>query len=98
MLLYSVKWYSFLGYDIRDGLGYIDARWHVSEAEIQRRIDLHLSKEMNNILEVDIAEMIVSDAFAYDKNKEPDAKYFIAYETNNKIIPLFIQVPQMNGY
>ena len=53
---------------------------------------------MNNIMEVDIAEMIVSDAFAYDKNKEPDAKYFIAYETNNKIIPLFNQVPQMNGY
>ena len=30
-------------------------------------------------------QIIVFDAFAYDKNKETDAKYFIVYGNNKKL-------------
>ena len=33
-----------------------------------------------------------------EKNKETDVKYFIGYENNNKIKPLFNEVLQMIGY
>ena len=49
-------------------------------------------------MRVEIQKIIVSDAFACGKNKETDAKCFIGYETGNKIIPLFIEVPQMIEY
>ena len=53
---------------------------------------------MINVMRVEIQKIIVSDAFACGKNKETDAKCFIGYETGNKIIPLFIEVPQMIEY
>ena len=36
------------------------------------------------------------DEFAYGKNKEKNAKYFNRYNTDNKIRPLFIKLPQMS--
>lgn len=38
------------------------------------------------------------DAFSYGITKETDATCFIGYETDNKIMPLFIEVSQMIGY
>ena len=44
-------------------------------------------------MDVDFGKTIVYDAFGYDINNKTDAKYFIGYETDNRIITLFIEVP-----
>lgn len=42
--------------------------------------------------------MLLPDEFVYGygKNKETDAKYFIAYKTGKKIRPLLIKLPKMS--
>lgn len=62
------------------------------------KVFFHISKEMINIMAAFIEKIIVSNAFVIGINKEADAVYFIGYETDNKIRPLFIEVPQMNGF
>lgn len=62
------------------------------------KVFFHISKEMINIMAAFVEKIIVSNAFVIGINKEADAVYFIGYETDNKIRPLFIEVPQMNGY
>lgn len=44
--------------------------------------------------------MLLPDEFVYGygKNKETDAKYFIAYKTRKKIRPLLIKLPKMSWY
>lgn len=47
-------------------------------------------KKVIDIDKVNIENILASNEFAYDKNKETDAKYFIGYKTGKKIRPLFI--------
>ena len=47
-------------------------------------------KKVIDINKVNIENILASNEFAYDKNKETDAKYFIGYKTGKKIRPLFI--------
>ena len=37
------------------------------------------------VFDINNEQIIVFDAFAYDKNKETDAKYFIVYDNNKKL-------------
>ena len=70
------------------------------DAEITeiKKVDFYNSKEMIDEMNVEIQKIIISDAFACGKNKETGVKCFIGYETGTKIIPLFIEVPQMIEY
>ena len=47
-------------------------------------------KDKNDVMSAGIEKKIVSDAFAYRKNKKRDPRYFIGYETDKTIIQLMI--------
>ena len=53
---------------------------------------------MINVMEEDTEKIIVSDVFAYGINKETDAKYFIVYESHNKVGRSFTETLQMTEY
>ena len=53
---------------------------------------------MINVMEEDTEKIIVSDVFAYGINKETDAKYFIVYESHNKVARSFTETLQMTEY
>ena len=49
------------------------------------KIKFHNSKEVIQVSDVDIEKILISDEFAYGKNKETGAKYFIGLKTGKKI-------------
>lgn len=63
------------------------------DVEIEKK-KFHSSKKIINIHEVYIEKILLSNEFAYAKNKEADLKYFIGHKTD-KNRPLFIVLPEM---
>ena len=59
--------------------------------------EFYCSEELTDANDVDIEKILVLDQFAYNKNKETNAKYFIGYKTD-KIRSLLIELPQMVGF
>ena len=50
--------------------------------EIKKQIQI---LKQIQVFDINNEQIIVFDAFAYDKNKETDAKYFIVYDNNKKL-------------
>ena len=58
--------------------------------------DFHKNKKLNNINDIDVNKILVSKKESYGiKNS---FKYFIGYNDNDIIRPLYIRLPQMTGY
>ena len=55
----------------------------------------HKSKEPIDLFSVNVDQIAVSDKF---KHNNEVFKYFIVYEKGEIVTPLFIILPQMNGY
>ena len=61
-----------------------------------KRSSFYNNKKINNIEDIDVNNILVSKKEPYGtKNSH---KYFIGYNDNDNIIPLFIKLPQMTGY
>ena len=54
------------------------------------------NKKMNKIEDIDVNNILVSKKESYGKKNS--LKYFIGYNDNDIIRPLFIRLPQMTGY
>lgn len=52
---------------------------------------VHCYKIPISVSNLDVKKVLVYDGFAYSKNKETEAKYFIGYKTVNTLL-------QMSGY
>ena len=57
--------------------------------------EFHKSKQAIDLDSVDTGKIVVSDRF---KHSEEGFKYFIGYQENERVKPLCIILPQMNGY
>ena len=57
--------------------------------------EFHRSKQAIDLHLVDTGKIVVSDRF---KHSEEGFKYFIGYQKDEIVKPLFIILPQMNGY
>ena len=57
--------------------------------------EFHKSKQAIDLDSVDTDKIVVSDRF---KHSEEGFKYFIGYQENERVKPLCIILPQMNGY
>ena len=57
--------------------------------------DFHRAKKAMDLDLVDTRKIVVSDRF---KHSEEGFKYFIGYQEDEIVKPLFIILPQMNGY
>ena len=55
----------------------------------------HKSKEPIDLMPVNVDQIVVSDKF---KHSEEGFKYFIGYQESEIVKPLYIILPQMNGY
>ena len=55
----------------------------------------HISKEPTDLMSVNLDQIVTSDKFNYN---EDDFKYFIGYQKDKIVKPLFIILPQMSGY
>ena len=64
--------------------------------EIEKK-KFHSSKSPIATNDIDINEIVISDASAYGKNKKADATFFIGYTDDKKIRPFCIQLPKMNA-
>ena len=61
-----------------------------SDVEIEKK-KFNGSKELADLMDVNIKKLLISSGFAYVKNKD----YFIGYKTSKtKIRPLYIKHPQ----
>ena len=58
----------------------------------------NLKDQKGQPMEEEKEKIIVSDVFAYGINKETDAKYFIVYESHNKVGRSFTETLQMTEY
>ena len=57
--------------------------------------EFHKSKQVIDLDSVDTDKIVVSDRF---RHSEEGFKYFIGYQENERVKPLCIILPQMNGY
>ena len=57
---------------------------------------LYNNKKINNIEDIDVNNILVSKKEPYGTKNS--LKYFIGYNDNDNIIPLYIKLPQMTGY
>ena len=57
--------------------------------------EFHKSKQAIDLDSVDTDKIVVSDRF---KHSEEGFKYFFGYQENERVKPLCIILPQMNGY
>ena len=57
--------------------------------------EFHKSKEPIDLLSIDLDQIVVSDKF---KHNDEGFKHFIGYLKGEIIKPLYIILPQMNGY
>ena len=55
----------------------------------------HKSKQLIDLMSVNVGQIVVSDKFKHNKE---GFKYFIGYQKNEIVKPLYITLPQMNGY
>ena len=55
----------------------------------------HMSKEPINLMSVNLNQIFVSDRFNHNNN---DSRYFIGYQEDEIVKPLYIILPQMTGY
>ena len=63
-----------------------------------KKMERYYSKKAINVKNVDVEKILISDEFAYEKNKEKDGKYFIRYKKSEQIRPVAIRLPQMSRY
>ena len=56
----------------------------MGDVEIEKK-KFRCSKKAIDVNKVDIKKSLVSGEFAYDENKEKDAKYLIGYKSGKKI-------------
>lgn len=63
-----------------------------------KKMERCYSKKAINVKNVDVEKILISDEFAYEKNKETDGKYFIRYKKSEQIRPVAIRLPQMSRY
>ena len=61
-----------------------------------KRSSFYKNKEINNIEDIDINNILVSKKKRYGTKNS--LKYFIGYNDNDNIRPLCIRPPQMTGY
>ena len=54
------------------------------------------NKTINNIEDIDVNNILVSKKESYGNKNS--VKYFIGYNDNDVIRPLYIRLPQMTGY
>ena len=54
------------------------------------------NKKINNIDDIDVNKILVSNKESYGTNNS--LKYFIGYDDNDVIRPLYVRLPQMTGY
>ena len=60
--------------------------------------DFRSSKTTVDINDRDFNKILLSDKFAYGKNKRKVFKYFIGYKNSEKVNPLYIEPMQMIAY
>ena len=61
-----------------------------------KRSSFYKNKKINNIEDIDVNNILVSKKGPY--GTKHSYKYFIGYNDNDNIRPLFIRLPQMTGY
>ena len=61
-----------------------------------RKSDFYKNKKINNIEDIDVNNLLVSKKELYGNKNS--LKYFIGYNDNDIISPLYIRLPQMTGY
>ena len=61
-----------------------------------RKSNFYKNKKINNIEDIDVNNILVSKKESYGNKNS--LKYFIGYNDNNIIRPLYIRLPQMTGY
>ena len=94
---YPIEKYFFLQYDMKEIVDHdtenvIEVFFKFGDNKTGIK-EFHCSKEVTNVGDVTIEKILVSGEFAYNKNKETNAKYFKGYKTD-KIRPLLIELPQ----
>ena len=67
------------------------------DVKIEKK-ECHSSKKAVDVKDVDINKILVSNEFAFSKNKKTESKYFIRHKMGKKIKPLFVTVPQISRY
>ena len=72
-------------------------QFKLGDVEIEKK-KFRYSKKAIDVNKIDIKKSLVSGEFAYDENKEKDAKYLIGYKTGKKIRPLPTTLPQTSEY
>ena len=55
------------------------------DVKIEKKKEFHCSKMVINVNNLDVKKLLVSDKFAYGKNKETNVKYFIGYKKLKKL-------------
>ena len=61
-----------------------------------KRNSFYKNKKINNIEDIDVNNILVSQKESYGTKNS--LKYFLGYNDNDNIRPLFIRLPQMTGY
>ena len=61
-----------------------------------RKSDFYKNKKINNIEDIDVNNLLVSKKELYGNKNS--LKYFIGYNDNDIISPLYIRLPQMTRY
>ena len=61
-----------------------------------KKSDFYKNKKIFNINDIDVNNILVSKKEKYGKYNS--FKYFIGYNDNNVIKPLYLELPQMTGY
>ena len=61
-----------------------------------KRSSFYKNKKINNIEDIDVNNTLVSKKEPY--GTQHSHKYFIGYNDNDNIRPLYIRLPQMTGY
>lgn len=55
------------------------------DVKIEKKKEFHCSKMVIDVNNLDVKKLLVSDKFAYGKNKETNVKYFIGYKKLKKL-------------
>ena len=61
-----------------------------------RKSNFYKNKKLNRIDDIDVNKILISKKELYWTKKS--LKYFIGYNDNDIIRPLYIRLPQMTGY
>ena len=59
--------------------------WKSVDVKIEKKKEFHCSKMVIYVNNLDVKKLLVSDKFAYGKNKETNVKYFIRYKKLKKL-------------